>query len=191
MDGRGLLYPFGSGVRSTARLNQRHIRMNARTFPILAFVAVTFALAGCAKETQELAQEVGLLPSTCGSDGARLQATVDGSSYCANAQVIATGGDGSAFVTGFDYTGSSIILQFDTLGVGTHAITEAANAVVYMQAGASFVVGPDQTGTLTITEHNSDTRRLKATFQTTLLNALNGQTKTVQGNVDVIYTEGQ
>ena len=165
--------------------------MNARILYSLAAVAVTFALAGCAKETQELAQEVGLLPSTCGSDGARLQATVDGSSYCANAQVIATGGDGSAFVTGFDLTGSSIILQFDTLGVGTHAITEAANAVVYMQAGASFVVGPDQGGTLTITEHNPDTHRLKATFQTSLFNAMNGQTRTVEGNVDVIYTEQQ
>ena len=43
----------------------------------LSFCAMSalLLLTGCAKESLDVAQDVGLLPSTCGSDGARLQAT--------------------------------------------------------------------------------------------------------------------
>lgn len=155
---------------------------------IAALFALSILAQGCVKETQEMAQEVGLLPSSCGTDGARLQATVDGSSYCATAQVIATGGNGSAMVSGLDLTGSAIVLQFDDLAVGTHAITAAENGVMYMSMGSTYVVGPDQTGSLTITEHNPDTHRLKATFEATVMNTASGLLKNVSGSVDVIYT---
>ena len=127
---------------------------------IAALFALSILAQSCVKETQEMAEEVGLAPATCGTDGARLQATVSGASYCATAQVIATGDNGSALVSGLDLTGNAIVLQFDDLAVGAHAITAGENGVMYMSMGSTYVVGPDQSGTLTVTEHNGDTRRL-------------------------------
>lgn len=155
---------------------------------IAALFALSILAQSCVKETQEMAEEVGLAPATCGTDGARLQATVGGASYCATAQVIATGGNGSVLVSGLDLTGGALVVQFDDLAVGTHAITAAENGVMYMSMGSTYVVGPDQTGSITITEHNADTHRLKATFEATVMNTASGLLKSVSGNVDVIYT---
>ena len=157
--------------------------------PALLFL-VSLPFQSCMKDTAEVAQEVGLLPAGCGSDGARLQATVGGNSYCANAQIIAVGGEGSAVLTGIDLSGNTFILQMDTLGVGTHAVTEASNSMVYVQTGASFVSGPDSEGTLNIQHHDAATRRLKGTFSAPLFNELTGETRQAEGQFDVTYTIG-
>lgn len=151
---------------------------------------VSLPFQSCVKDTAEVAQEVGLLPAGCGSEGARLQATVGGTSYCATAQLLAVGGEGSVILTGVDLSGSTLILQLDTLGVGMHAITEANNSMLYMQTGTSFVSGPDSDGTLVIEQHDASTRRLKGTFSTPLLNDVHGETRQAEGQFDVTYTIG-
>lgn len=165
--------------------------LRMRTNAILYFTAIaaaTLSLSACMKDTEDTAQDLGILPSTCGSAGARLQASVDGASYCASAQLIATGDSSTVMVTGVDLSGSSLLLQVDTLAQGTFEINEMNNAIVYMQVGNTFVVDPAHPGTLTITAFNASTQELKAVFNVTLLNELNGQTRALNGDFDVIYT---
>lgn len=155
-----------------------------------AFLVVSLSMVSCAKDAQDVAQDLGLLPAGCGSDGARLQATVGGTAYCAGAQVIATGDGSSTIVTGIDLGGSTLVLQLDTLATGEHIINEANNSVLYMQAGSTYTVAPNVQGTLNILLHDAPNRRLTATFQVPVWNALNGVTKDVEGEVDVTYSTG-
>lgn len=155
----------------------------------LAIIALLFI--GCAKDTAEVAQDLGVIPSSCGSDGARLQANTGDGTFCASAQVLAVGDGTSVMISGFDLTGSSIVLQVDTLGVGVHAITEAENALLFMQSGSTFATGQNTSGELTIDQHDATARRLKGSFEADLINAQNGAVRAVSGSFDVTYsTEG-
>jgi hypothetical protein len=159
--------------------------MNRSAFLSLAVLMTLFV--ACTKEN-EVAQEVGLVPDSCGSAGARIQASVDGGSYCANAQIMAVAGAGSAMVTGVDLLGNTLVIQFDTLAVGQHTITEAQNGVLYMQTGQTFTVAPGITGTLHITTYDSVQQVLSAHFSVQLYNEMSGATRVVDGEVDVVYT---
>lgn len=162
--------------------------MRSHILSVVTYITIIAALSGCAKDTAELAQDAGILPSTCGSDGARIQATIDGASYCGSAQVIATGSEGTVIVTGVDLTGSTLIIQADSLVVGEQAITDATNGVLYMHNSAPYVVMPGQPGTLTITHVDTSAHVFKANFNVTLHNEMSGGTHAVQGSVDVVYT---
>ncbi len=148
-------------------------------------------LASCQKDTTEVARDLGVLPSTCGQDGARMQATIDGASYCGNAQLIATGDEGTVIITGIDLTGNTLIVQVDSLAVGEQDITEATNGVMYMHNGSPYVVMPGETGTLTITQVDTTAHVLKANFSVTLRNDMNGISHGVVGSLDVVYTVGE
>lgn len=149
------------------------------------------SLSACGKETLDVAQDVGILPAGCGTEGARLEANIDGEDYCASAQVLAVGDGSSVVVTGIDLLGNTLILQLDTLAVGDHAMTEAANGALYMQSGTSYTVAPDVSGVLTISSHDPATRKLEASFAVPVFNEMNGVTKQLQGNLEVSYsTEG-
>jgi hypothetical protein len=161
-----------------------------RFIPANSVIVLALSLASCAKDSVDVAQDLGFLSITCGSDGARVQASVDGDSYCANAQIIATGDGASVIVTGVALSGGTLVLQLDTLAVGEHAMTEAMNGVLYMHLGTSYTIAPGGQGTLSILIHNAGSRRLKATFSTPVFNELNGLTKQVQGEVDVTYSTG-
>ncbi len=156
---------------------------------IVHLFALAVLLTSCMKDQQEVAQEVGLLPSGCGADGARLEASVDGNGYCADMQLIATGSEGSVIVTGVDLAGNTLVIQFDELAVGEHAITEIGNGVLYMQLGLAYIVAPGTAGTLHITSHDTEAHRLMASFDVSLFNETNGVTRVVSGELDVIYTE--
>jgi hypothetical protein len=146
------------------------------------------ALTACQKETQELAQDAGLLPSTCGQAGARVQATIDGNSYCGNAQVLATGDEGSVMVTGIDLLGNTLVIQLDSLALGQQAITDATNGLLYMASGTPYVVEPGNPGTLTITQVDTSARTVKADFDAMLRNEMSGNARHVVGSLDVVYT---
>ena len=154
---------------------------------ILLFATIA-TLSACAKAGKEVAEELGIVPSTCGSDGARFQATVGGDSFCADGQIMAVSDGISANITGLGLLGSTITLQVDTLAEGTYVINEAENAVLYMALGTPYVTMADQPGTLTITMHSANDRRLKASFEATVRNEMSGATKPVNGSIDVTYT---
>jgi len=156
----------------------------------LGLLVLALSFSSCAKETLDVAQDIGLLPSGCGADGARFQASIAGSAYCASAQIIATGDGSSVIVTGIDLAGNTLVLQLDTLAVGEHPMNEASNGALYMQAGTTYTIAPNVAGVLTISAHDPDARKLKASFDVPVLNEMNGVTKQVQGEVDVTYSTG-
>lgn len=158
--------------------------MRAPLFFTLLIAA--FTLQSCAKEAQDL----GIVPNTCGTDGARLQASFNGSSFCPTAQLIAVGDSSSVIVTGVDLTGNTLIIQLDTLAAGDHPMTEASNGVLYMHIGKSFTIAPGSTGSLNISSFDAQTRRIKATFQAPLFNEESGETRQLQGELDVTYSMG-
>lgn len=148
-------------------------------------------LASCLKDSEDLAQQAGLLPESCGSAGARLQATIGGSSYCASGHVQAVGDAHGVVVTGVSLAGVTLIVQLDSVALGTQAITEAANGILYMENGTAYTVLPGQSGALTITAADTAAHALKAGFSATLGNELSGQTRAIQGDLDVIWADSE
>lgn len=157
----------------------------------LATLSAVILLSSCLKDTEELAQDTGLLPSTCGSAGARLQATIGSGSYCANGQLIATGDGSSVMITGIGLSGSTLIVQVDSLGIGVQAITEATNGLLYMENGNSYTINPIEPGTLHITEADTAARVLKASFSANLRNDMSGITRNVNGELDVVWSDSE
>jgi len=155
---------------------------------LLPFVLLTALSTGCAKDAAEVAQEVGLLPSTCGTDGARLQADAGGGAFCARAQVVAMGDGATVMISGFDLTGTSLVVQVDMPDVGSHPIDQASNAILYTHAGAVFGAGADTAGELVIELHDEAARRIRGRFEAELINVQNGEVRSVRGSFDVTYT---
>ena len=172
--------------------HEPHMRILAQfsVFTGVAILTVVLTLVACSKAEQEVAEDLGLVPDECGSAGARLEATVGGASYCASLQLVATGGEGTVIVTGVAADGSTLVVQFDELDPGTHAITEATNGLMWMQMGTSYTVAPGTEGVLEITAHDTALHVLKASFSAPLFNEMNGQTKQAAGSLDVVYTTG-
>lgn len=161
-----------------------------RTAPtVLSLLAILGSFTACVKDAEETAQDLGVLPTTCGSDGARLQASVAGTSYCASAYVSAVGEGSTIIVSGVDLTGNTLVVQMDSLVLGEQSITDAHNSVLYMQSGTPYVVVPGDPGTLDITSLDTVAHVIKASFAVTLHNEMSGGTKTAQGSLDVLYTE--
>jgi len=155
---------------------------------LLVFLVSAITLVACAKAGKEVAEEVGLIPRTCGADGARVQATVGGSSFCADGQIVAITDGTSANVSGVGLLGNTLAIQIDTLAVGTFPISEAENAMLFMATGTPYVGIAGQPGTLTITAFNAETRQIKASFETVLRNEMDGSEKAVAGTLDVTCT---
>ncbi len=162
----------------------RHINL------LLLSVSI-ITLTACAKAGKEVAEELGIIPSTCGADGARVQAQVDGSSFCGDAQVVAVSDGISATVSGITLLGNTLSIQLDTLAPGTYTISEAENAVLYMAIGTPYTSMGDSAGSVTISSHDAAAHSLKATFAATVRNEMSGSTKAISGSVDVTYTDGQ
>jgi hypothetical protein len=153
-------------------------------------VTLLAGMTSCAKEAQDIASDVLPTPSTCGQAGTRVEATLDGASFCANAQVLAVGDGSSLMITGVSLLGNSLVLQIDSLGLGTQAISDADNPMLLMQAGSSFVSTATYPGTLHITLVDTAAHRFTATFDVTLRNEENGSARHVQGTADVTWTSG-
>ncbi|HRF82017.1 MAG TPA: hypothetical protein PL070_18225 [Flavobacteriales bacterium] len=156
-----------------------------RHINLIITATVIVSLAACVKAGKEVAEEIGLVPSTCGSDGARVQAEVDGSGFCADASIMAVTDGSSASITGVGLLGNTFSLQLDTLGLGTHTISAASNALMFMSTGTPYVVVGDSAGWVRIEQYETSSRRLKAQFNARVRNEMNGQEKSIIGSVDV------
>lgn len=159
-----------------------------RHINLVLTATIIVSLAACVKAGKKVAEEVGLVPSTCGSDGARVQADVDGSGFCADASIMAVTDGSSASITGVGLLGNTFSLQLDTLGLGTHTISEASNALMFMSTGTPYVVVGDSAGWVRIEQYNAAARTLKANFNARVRNEMNGQEKSISGSVDVTCT---
>lgn len=158
---------------------------------LLLLMMTIATLTACVKAGKEVAEELGIVPSSCGTDGARIEASVDGTTFCADGQIVAVSEGNTATITGLGLLGSSLSMELDTLEAGTHPINEARNAIMYMSLGTPYTSMADQPGTLTISSHDAANHRLKASFEATLRNEMSGATKPISGSVDVTYTSGE
>lgn len=149
----------------------------------LAMAIVT--LSACAAE--ELA-DVIVPGDTCGSDGARVQATVAGNDFCANASILAISDGNSVTITGINLLGGTLVLQLDSLGTGVQAINEADNTMMYMNASLPYTSLSTDPGLLTITSLDTVGRRVMGSFEVTL-HAAGGGSKAINGAFDVQYTQ--
>lgn len=154
---------------------------------LLLVVAIT-ALSACAKAGKEVAEELGLAPATCGADGARVQVDIDGSSFCADGSIVAISDGTTASITGIGLLGNTFSAQVDSIALGDHTISEASNALLFLNTGTPYVTVGDSAGWMAIDEHDAQDRRLKLRFQAVVFNEMNGQTKPISGSVDVTYT---
>jgi hypothetical protein len=143
------------------------------------------ACAGC--QPDELA-DVIVPGDDCGSSGARVEATVDGSDWCANASVVGVGDGSSVIITGISALGGTLMLQIDSLGVGPQPITEASNALLFMNLSLPYTSRNNDPGQLIIATLDTAARRVTGNFEVTL-HADGGGSKPVSGAFDVQYTQ--
>jgi len=162
-----------------------------RPIPFFLFGISILALTSCAKVGKEVAEEIGLIPESCGSDGARIQLDIAGTAFCANANITAISDGTSASITGVSLLGNTFSIQVDSIASGTQRISEASNAVLFMSAGTPYVSVGDSAGWLTIDGYDASTHRLTAQFQARVFNEMNGQSKTIGGSVDVTCAYGE
>lgn len=146
--------------------------------------------ASCAKE-EDVPPPTGSSTPACGVNGLRLEATFDGSAFCANASLFAAEGAGIITVNGIDQQGRTLTLELDSFAVGSHAMNAATNAVLFTtQLGIPYTSNDASPGTLTITSHDTATRRLTGSFAAQLSSdGLPGPPKSIQGEFDVTYVE--
>ena len=152
--------------------------------PILLSLA-TLVLVSCAAD--ELV-DVVVPGDECGSSGARVEATVDGSDWCANAGVIGVGDGSTVIITGINAGGGTLVLQIDSLGTGPQVINEAANAMMFMQISLPFTPLNSDPGQLVIATLDTAARRVTGHFEVTL-HAAGGGSKPVSGAFDVHYQQ--
>ena len=78
-------------------------------------------------------------------------------------------GDGSSItITGINLTGGTLIMQLDSLATGPQAITEADNAIMYMNLGLPYTPLTTDPGTLTIATLDTVARKVTGSFEVTL-----------------------
>jgi hypothetical protein len=143
------------------------------------------ASAGC--QPDELV-DVIVPGDECGSSGARVEATIDGSDWCANASVLAIGDGGTVMITGINALGTTLVLQVDSIGLGPQPITEASNALMYLSLGLPYTPLNSDPGQLIIATLDTAARRITGAFEVTL-HADGGGSRPVSGAFDVQYTQ--
>jgi hypothetical protein len=155
---------------------------------IFLFAALLLVTA-CEKDKDDPLTPVPT-PAVCGLDGFRLQATFDGNGFCPNASLFAAEGAGAITISGIDQQGRSLTLELDSLTVGTHAMNEATNTLLYTtQLALAYLTNNTTPGTLVITSHDVPARRIKGNFSASLVNELSPTPKSISGDFDVVYVE--
>lgn len=144
------------------------------------------ALSACHTEELDTLPIPGL--NDCGSDGHRLEASVNGDGWCANTGLIAMGSDNTVNITGIAISGSTLILQVDSAGIGTQTIGEGQNGVLWMELGIPFTSVDEDPGTVTILSHDMDNHRVSGTIDVVLHSADGPATREVSATFDVTYT---
>ncbi|MBX2979651.1 MAG: hypothetical protein KF905_10175 [Flavobacteriales bacterium] len=128
-------------------------------------------------------------PAVCGIDGARLEATFDGGAFCANASLFASQAV-SMTINGISQQGATLTLELDSVSVGTHAISEITNSILFTTQLAMAYQSTDATpGTLTITSHDTAAKRIRGSFSATLSNQIGLPSAAIAGNFDLYYVE--
>lgn len=156
-------------------------------FASLALACILFA--SCGKDKDDIPTPLGGGSTECGTSGARLQATFDGASWCANASLFAALAD-ILTVNGITSMGSTLTMELDSLGVGTYAMSAESNRLLFTtNLGLAYNTTDEQPATLNITSHNVATRRVQGNFSGNLSAVLGGADKAISGSFDLFYVD--
>ncbi len=126
--------------------------------------------------------------ASCGSSGARIEATVDGNAWCANASVIGVSDGSSVTITGINALGGTLVMQIDSLGLGPQPITEAGNAMLFSNLSQPYTPLNSDPGQLIIATLDTAGHRVTGNFEV-VLHADGGGSKQVSGAFDVHYLQ--
>lgn len=154
---------------------------------IMAMVPVM--LISCTKEEDPPTPLPGLPPAAhCGSEGARLTATFDGSAWCANMNLWASPAAGEITISGLTSLGSTLTLQIDSLAMGSYPMTEAANTILHTTSlGIAYMSTEGDPPVLHITAHDTVADRIQGTFTGNLYTTLSPGAKAISGSFDMDY----
>jgi hypothetical protein len=157
----------------------------------LPFLLLAFAglFSSCTKETEAVLPAV--IPGlACGSDGARLEATIAGTDWCPNATLFASEGAGVLTISGIDTQGRTVTLELTAWSVGEHPMTEDVNHLLHTTAmGLAYRTTDGDPGTLTITMLDEAERRIRGNFSAQIYEPLGGTAKGITGNFDLHYVQ--
>ena len=153
-----------------------------KSIPLLILVATA-----CVKPDDPTATPT--LPGSCGSDGHRMELTVDDADWCANANLAAIASpDGELIVNGLALTGQLFGLQIDSLGVGEFPIDEMHNAVVWSEAGTTFTSTNGDPGTLHITTFDAADHTLTGDLHVVVSDAENPSSREIDATFELTYS---
>lgn len=144
------------------------------------------SVAGCAKQ---VAEDLGVIPLVCGTDGARLQAAVNGEAWCADGNITAMADSNDLMLMGVSLSGSTLAFQLHHMVPGVHPLDGNTNTVLLSGLGAYHLSQDGDPGTLMVTIHDTVDHRLKAEFDVHLYSAQGAGSKHLTGSFDVQYTE--
>lgn len=153
--------------------------MKKAIYPVLLLLAT-----GCVKEDGSIA-----VPGVgeCGSDGHRIELSVDGNGWCAGASVNgAASPDGEALISGLAVSGQLFALQIDSMAVGEFSMNEVANAASWTEGGDNFTSTNTDPGTLHITVYDPVEHRIRGSVAVTVHDAESPTSRILTGDFDVI-----
>lgn len=127
------------------------------------------------------------LPGTCGGEGHRIELSVNGSSWCANASVQAiVSPEGEAIISGIAVSGQFFSLQIDSIAEGSFPINEGANTALWTEEGETYMSVPSDPGALTITDYDADEHHVKGEVSVTLHDPESGLVRGLSGDFDLL-----
>lgn len=156
----------------------------------LFLVPFALSLVACEKDDDAAPSPSVPTPVVCGIDGARLQATFAGESFCANASLFGDLGADMITINGITTGGSTFTLELDSLEVGSYTMGADANHAVYTTGlGMGYETTNATPATLTIASHDTGTNRIRGSVSGPFTEPLGGSSSSMVANFDITYTE--
>ena len=139
--------------------------------------------------SEKITDEVPFLDE-CQMVNGSIKWNFNGSSYCANANIIAGYAIGLT-LNGITLSGVSFTMELDSVAPGTYNISQDENNIVYTdQLGLSWLSMDSNAGSIIVTSHDTVSNKIRATFNALLKSPITGQTKQItNGQISVTYVE--
>lgn len=154
-----------------------------------AIAAITLALIApsCKKEKDDAPSPTPA--PACGISGMRLQGTIGSDAFCANTTLFA---DLAIVLTanGIMDNGSTLTLELDSVGVGSHAMRADVNSILYTDPlGLAWKSIDGGSTTLTISSHDTGGNRIQGSISGSLYAPIGGAARAISASFDLTYTE--
>lgn len=154
------------------------------------FLILSSALfVSCSKEKDDPATPAPSTPAACGISGARLQASFQGATFCANTFLFGDLGT-HLTVNGIASNGATLTLELDSLEVGSYEMDGSTNYMIHTSAMAMGYETVNTTpATLNITTHDTASNRIQGSFNGPVVEPVGGASAQISGTFDITYTE--